>query len=370
MRAGVVAGPGGGASKTAMIGYSLPGCLRQRSFAAVFGLMLAGAAFGQSNVPPAVPPVIDAGIYQRVVDENVDLRREQARLTRDANDLRRRNASLLLQVQELERKQDALATALAGMQSPAELRAELEKTRKDRDALSREFERLRAEPRGPDQPHPSSVPAALAPSSDSDLYRRIEHENSDLRAQLAKANDSSQSEAKALDAAGQREAQLTAQVEGLTAQLGSLKRDADQQTARERVYKAAIAKVARKAIAYEAALREANAKTVVVSAPPPTNTASAARQRQRSPEVSVLAAVRNAMTAGRYRDAERLCRDGLDHDPKNALLHYNLGVLYDDYLGDPRAAAVHYRKYLDLSPDAPDASIVRSWLVELDMKAR
>ena len=332
------------------------------------GLMLAGAAFGQSNAPSAASLAIDAGAYQRVVDENVDLRREQARLTREANDLRRRNASLLLQVQELERKQDALATALAGMQSPEELRTDLERTRKERDTLSREVERIRAEAQASEQPR--SPAAALSPAPDSDLYRRIERENADLRAQLAKASDSSQSASQARDAAGRRETQLKAQVDGLTAELAVLRHDIDQESAREKVFKAAIVKIARKSAAYEAALREATAKTVVVSASAVTNIFPAASRRLPAPEAPALDAVRKAVAAGRYRDAERLCRDGLDHDPKNALLHYNLGVLYDDYLSDPRAAAVHYRTYLDLNPGAPDASIIRSWLIELDMKAR
>lgn len=315
-----------------------------------------------------MPPAIDAGSYERVVDENVDLRREQTRLTREANDLRRRNASLLLQVQELERKQDALATALAGLQSPEELRTELERTRQARDLLSREVERLRAEARAPDQSHPPAT--APLPAPDSDLYRKLERENADLRAQLAKAVDASQNAGQARDASGQREAQLKTQVAGLTAELARLQHDVDQEAAREKVFKAAIVKIARKSIAYETALREATAKTVVVSAPAVTSTVAVVGQRPRAPELSPVDAVRKAMAAGRYRDAERLCREGLDRDPRNALLHYNLGVLYDDYLGDPREAAAHYRKYLDLSPGAPDASIVRSWLPELDMKAR
>jgi len=329
------------------------------------------AALGQTN-PPAVPLAIDAATYQRLVDENVDLRREQTRLTRDANDLRRRNASLLLQVQELERKQDALATALSGMQSPDELRADLDRTRQARDTLSREVERTRAEARSTNSVSVHAAATVPAPSPDSDLYRKLERENVDLRAQLSKAIDSSQSASQARDAVGRRETQLKAQVDELNAELATRRHESEQTAAREKAFKAAIVKIARKAAAYEAALREATAKTVVVAtvAPPTNAVASTAAARPRKTEPSALDAVRKAIAAGRYRDAERLCRDGLDRDPTNALFHYNLGVLYDDYLGDPRAAALHYRKYLDMSPGAPDASIVRSWLLELDVKAR
>jgi len=49
-------------------------------------------------------------------------------------------------------------------------------------------------------------------------------------------------------------------------------------------------------------------------------------------------------------------------DPQYADAHYNLGILYDNHLRDRSQAANHYRQYLDLDPDSPDALQVGQWL--------
>ena len=41
---------------------------------------------------------------------------------------------------------------------------------------------------------------------------------------------------------------------------------------------------------------------------------------------------------------------------------YNLGILYDNYLGNPPKASKYYQQYLNIAPDAPDAGLVRSWI--------
>lgn len=70
---------------------------------------------------------------------------------------------------------------------------------------------------------------------------------------------------------------------------------------------------------------------------------------------------------GKYRDAEREYLAALSLDPNDADSHYNLGILYDEQLSDPKRAATHYRQYLKLVPYAGDADNVRSWLMKLDL---
>jgi tetratricopeptide (TPR) repeat protein len=41
---------------------------------------------------------------------------------------------------------------------------------------------------------------------------------------------------------------------------------------------------------------------------------------------------------------------------------YNLGILYDNYLGNPEKAVKYYQQYLNIAPDAPEAGLVRSWI--------
>lgn len=336
-----------------------------------FVILLACAASGaaglaQTNAPTA--PALDAATYERVVSENVDLRREQARLTKEATDLRRRNASLVVQIQDLDRKQEALATAMAGLQAPDELKAEVERLRKDRDTLSREVERIRAEAQAVREAGGSATGAVAtaSPSPGSDLYRKLERENTELRQQLAHARESTQNEAQAREASGQRGARLEAQVDELERDLAAARREVEQAARREKLLASALVKVARKAQAYEAELKAAANR----AAPPAsTGTVVVVARPRADLQPSILDAGRKAIAAGRFSDAERLYLAGLQRQPGDAALAYNLGVLYDDYLQEPRKAAIYYRKYLELAPHAPDASLVRSWLVELDVKS-
>jgi tetratricopeptide (TPR) repeat protein len=75
------------------------------------------------------------------------------------------------------------------------------------------------------------------------------------------------------------------------------------------------------------------------------------------------------LAARRPRDAEKVYLKALKQDPKNPQVSYNLGVLYGDYLKDPRKAAKYYRRYIELAPRAPDVAAVRSWLLDLDARS-
>jgi tetratricopeptide (TPR) repeat protein len=145
----------------------------------------------------------------------------------------------------------------------------------------------------------------------------------------------------------------------------------EQAAAREKLLRTGLVKVARKVHAYEATLRETEARRLASEAV--TNVVIVGSRPSPSPrarEPAVLDTARQHVAAGRYREAEKLYLTGLQRDPTNAQLHYNLGVLYDDYLQKPREAARYYRKYLSLNPAAADAGIVRSWLPELDAQSR
>ena len=66
--------------------------------------------------------------------------------------------------------------------------------------------------------------------------------------------------------------------------------------------------------------------------------------------------------AGNRDDARREFDAVLKQNPDYAPAHYGLAVLYDEPRGDRRRAAEHYRRYLALAPEAPDAAQVREWL--------
>ncbi|MBN2300973.1 MAG: tetratricopeptide repeat protein [Lentisphaerae bacterium] len=73
---------------------------------------------------------------------------------------------------------------------------------------------------------------------------------------------------------------------------------------------------------------------------------------------------------GQYHAAEKEYLNALRIDPTDASVHYNLGILYDDHLGDKQKAARHYRRYLKLNPHASDIDQVRSWLMKIEMSGR
>ncbi|KPQ01402.1 tetratricopeptide repeat protein [Marinobacter sp. HL-58] len=88
----------------------------------------------------------------------------------------------------------------------------------------------------------------------------------------------------------------------------------------------------------------------------------------------------NAMTAnnmalllqdqGRFRDAVALLREGLEHSPDTADLHYNLAVISELYLLDLDTALHHYRRYRELADSGSntEAKKVAGWIADLERR--
>ena len=70
--------------------------------------------------------------------------------------------------------------------------------------------------------------------------------------------------------------------------------------------------------------------------------------------------------AGRqYTRAEAEFLKALEIAPDDAGTHYNLGILYDDNLGDATKAIHHYKRFLELAPEDQDAPNVVEWMSAL-----
>ncbi|HZR45997.1 MAG TPA: tetratricopeptide repeat protein, partial [Candidatus Manganitrophaceae bacterium] len=54
------------------------------------------------------------------------------------------------------------------------------------------------------------------------------------------------------------------------------------------------------------------------------------------------------------KKAEQAYLKAIEINPKYADAHYNLGTLYDGVIRNPKKAAHHYRKYMELKPASPD----------------
>ena len=66
-----------------------------------------------------------------------------------------------------------------------------------------------------------------------------------------------------------------------------------------------------------------------------------------------------------YDRAAMAFQEALDADPWNPEACFNLGMLYDDYLNDPKAAVSFYERYLVLTPNAQDRREVENRISEL-----
>ncbi len=71
-----------------------------------------------------------------------------------------------------------------------------------------------------------------------------------------------------------------------------------------------------------------------------------------------------------YKEAVKEYESVLELRPNDPETHYNLGVLYDDYLKEREKALYHYQKYLSIDPKAPDAKKVESYILSLELEQK
>jgi tetratricopeptide (TPR) repeat protein len=73
---------------------------------------------------------------------------------------------------------------------------------------------------------------------------------------------------------------------------------------------------------------------------------------------------------GRFRDAEQsyLKAIAADHDYANA--HFNLGILYELYLGRPDMALQQYARFRELNAQDPVALDVDKWMADLSRRVK
>ena len=69
---------------------------------------------------------------------------------------------------------------------------------------------------------------------------------------------------------------------------------------------------------------------------------------------------------GRLDEAQFIYEEGLRRDPDNTSIHWNLGILYDRYLPNPRQALRHYQRYQQLTT-SEDPRLL-AWITELEAR--
>jgi len=65
---------------------------------------------------------------------------------------------------------------------------------------------------------------------------------------------------------------------------------------------------------------------------------------------------------GWFQKADEAFYRALSLSPMDPDLHYNLGVLADRILGEPGRALYHFRSFVALAPEDPDAPTVAGWV--------
>lgn len=66
------------------------------------------------------------------------------------------------------------------------------------------------------------------------------------------------------------------------------------------------------------------------------------------------------------KKAEQAYVKALEVNPKYADAHFNIGTFYDIVLRNPKKAVLHYKRYLELKPTAPEAVQVAQWLKAIE----
>lgn len=351
-------------------------------------------AFSQTS---SVPARIDSVTYQRVVEENMDLRKEQARMESEAGTLRRRNASLLLDVQELERKRDQLTTLVAQLKTPDELAAQMARLNSEKVVLIREIERLREFLAASSSSAVTNMtPVAVTPAPGSDLFRKLEQENATLRQDAARARATGMNESASKEVAQKNVMALKGELAQVSARLKEAATELESIRRREASLKKALEAQAKKAFDAEKAMKQAleiqaqkteeaeaakqkaleadatlkKLKEKLESLNASTDNPAVRQLNNASFVSSLLASGQASLLAGRIKEAEKYYLQAFKRAPGNPVISYNLGVIYGDYLKDFSKAAKYYRNYLDLDPKAADADMVRSWLVDMSAKIK
>jgi len=71
-----------------------------------------------------------------------------------------------------------------------------------------------------------------------------------------------------------------------------------------------------------------------------------------------------------YAKAEQAYVKCLEINKNDSSVHYNLGILYDDKLGNREKALEHYKRFLALATEGEDADRVREWIANIQGNGR
>ncbi len=322
--------------------------------------------------------------YEELVEKNLKLRGETASLSKKCKDLEKASKALINNIKKLEKENGSLDGGLIALKVElVKERSRSEKIEKEKVYLSEE---LRAAKNGLDKAKRKTEKSFAANHKGKE--RKLEKEVKKLRGEFKTLRVSSRAEIEKLKVekknlrkelrsdADEKKVieksleEIGSQNKKLKEKYGLLK--AENIKLRE---KAKLAGQLRKSAEKKKKLalkREKAARKVAERA-----RKSASKQikdyqdkfkKERIDARYNLAVVfdKNAM----YKDAKREYLKVLKIDANDAGTHYNLAILYDDKFNQNRKAIIHYRKYLNLRPDAKDVEQVKEWILKAEQEVR
>jgi len=366
---------------------------------------------------PVQSPVvsgIDADAYNRLVKENLDLRGKIDEASKIEDSYKKENAALSAERADLEKKTAEFALLISEMKgkvadSPesaknlGDLEAKLAETEKEKgslvssmNALQERINQLEAEKRQIVSSVASSATAGVLPGSD--LFKEKERENALLKQKLIAIDAERQ---KILDESkqlGQKMSKTKGETDSAMKKQDDLKKKLAEAKESELKHKKALAELLKQMPGLEEKLvvlkddsKKKDTQLAVRDQEVDQMKLELERREYRLAKAERMAKIMekarddirkfgdkekrdmhyNMATVyskeGHYVDAEREFLNALRIDPGDADVHYNLAVLYDDCLGDKPKAAMHYRRYITLSPYAGDLDQVKTWLLEIEV---
>ncbi len=348
---------------------------------------------------------IDVSAYEDLLRENMQLRREVTDLQQGIQDSLSDKQRLEGEMRDLERQVSESVTLIqalrqggaTGQEAPdaaAPASVELDQLRAEKDQLQAELEALKAQM----QSQPAAAGGGASPTAGSDLYRALEEENAGLKSratELESARQAATTELEALkstqaagmsevDSARGREAELTAKLNEALATSDKRQKTIDKLLERVPSMETELAGLrdtvgmkdrnlqARDRDLESLKLEMERREQRLIKAERMSELMEKTREEVQQVSKKEQRDLHYNMASvyakeSRYAEAEREYLQALRVDPTDAGSHYNLAILYEDVLNDKRKAAMHYRAYLKLSPNADDADEVKSWLLQLDM---
>lgn len=375
------------------------------------------AGVQRPEVRSQAPVGVDAAAYNELLKENLQLRKqvaEKARLEaaaqkkiqeleKDQRTLQAQINTLASTINNLERD-EAGATGDAGR--VGELEVKLAKAESAKAVLAGQMSELKIELEelrssgsrpGPAEPALATTGPTVAP--ESDLFKKLQEENALLKQQLAEVGDARVKAVRDRDRILKKEERADQIQEQARQKQKELKELLKASKSSEGEQREAVAKLLERIPAMERELEElrnrAGSEELVRAAR--ERELENIREELRLREYRLTKAGRMAnmldealeevrkvsdeqkrdmhynmavvyAKEGRFKDAQAEYLRALRIDPADAAAHYNLAILYDDELNNKSRAAAHYRKYLQLNPNAPDQNEVQEWIMRLEMR--